>query len=136
MYKRQSVGVTLLCLFAPVPIMRLYSGEEEVVRAAASYLSLAAFSYVPYAVSNNYMMNLRAVEQVKVSTAIYATSFFKMCIRDRTHSVWANMAVSAVCSLRLSVRDERISPQRVIYFIRASSALKGYSSIGGISFLF
>ena len=71
-----SVGVTLLCLFAPVPIMRLYSGEEEVVRAAASYLSLAAFSYVPYAVSNNYMMNLRAVEQVKVSTAIYATSFF------------------------------------------------------------
>ena len=35
-----------------------------------------AFSYIPYSLSNNYMMSLRAVEKVKISTAIYGVSFF------------------------------------------------------------
>lgn len=71
-----SVAVTVLCLAVPEAIMRIYTHDEEVVRAAASYLSLVAFSYIPYSISNNYMMSLRAVEKVKISTAIYAVSFF------------------------------------------------------------
>lgn len=71
-----SVAVTVLCLAVPEAIMRIYTHDEEVVRAAASYLSLVAFSYIPYSISNNYMMSLRAVEKVKMSTAIYAVSFF------------------------------------------------------------
>ena len=40
-------------------------------------------------------------------------------------SVCASMAVSAVCSLRLSGRVLRIRHQRVIYFMRLNSALNG-----------
>ena len=71
-----SVLITAVCLAFPVPIMRIFSSEEPVVQAAASYLSLVALSYIPYSISSNYMMSLRAVEKVKVSTLIYAVSFF------------------------------------------------------------
>lgn len=71
-----SVLITVLCVAFPVQLMRLFSTEEAVVQAAASYLGLVAFSYIPYSIANNYMMSLRAVEQVKVSTCIYAVSFF------------------------------------------------------------
>ncbi len=71
-----SALMTAVCLAIPQQIMRLYSGEEEIVQAAASYLSLVAFSYIPYSVSNNYMTSLRAVEKVKISTVIYGISFF------------------------------------------------------------
>ena len=43
------------------------------------------------------------------------------------HRVWASRAVSQVCSLRDSARVECIRLHRVIYFMRASKALKGYS---------
>lgn len=71
-----SVIFTVGCFFFPHWIMGLYSPEKDVVNAAASYLSLVALSYIPYAISNNYMMSLRAVEKVKISTAIYIISFF------------------------------------------------------------
>lgn len=71
-----SVLFTVVCFFFPQLIMGLYSKETDVINAASSYLGLVALSYVPYAVSNNYMMSLRAVEKVKISTCIYIISFF------------------------------------------------------------
>ena len=68
--------MTLVCLLFPQQVMGLYSNEAEIVAAAAQYLQLVALSYLPYSISNNYMMSLRAVEKVTVSAAIYGTSFF------------------------------------------------------------
>lgn len=63
------------CLAFPRQIMSLYSSEAAVIDAAAQYLSVLAFSFLFFSISNNYMMSLRAVESVKISTAIYAISF-------------------------------------------------------------
>lgn len=71
-----SVLITGVCLAFPMQIMGLFSKETPVIEAAASYLSLVAFSFIPYSLSNNYMMSLRAVEKVKISACIYGVSFF------------------------------------------------------------
>ncbi|MEG0616966.1 MAG: MATE family efflux transporter [Oscillospiraceae bacterium] len=71
-----SVIFTLGCMLFPAQIMSIFSPDKDIISAAAGYLSLVALSYVPYAISNNYLMSLRAVEQVKVSTFIYLISFF------------------------------------------------------------
>ena len=71
-----SVLFTALVLLFPVQIMGIYTKEPEIIKAAVSYLTLIALSYIPYSISSNYMMNLRGVEQVKVSTCIYGVSFF------------------------------------------------------------
>lgn len=68
--------MTTVCLLFPEKVMGLYSHETEIVAAAAQYLQLVALSYLPYSISNNYMMSLRAIEKVTVSAAIYGTSFF------------------------------------------------------------
>ena len=68
--------MTLVCLLFPQQVMGLYSNEAEIVAAAAQYLQLVALSYLPYSISNNYIMSLRAVEKVTVSAAIYGTSLF------------------------------------------------------------
>ncbi len=70
-----STFVTIMCILFPYNIMSLFSGEQHVVAAAAGYLGLIAFSYIPYALANNYMMSLRAVEKVIISAVIYGVSF-------------------------------------------------------------
>ncbi len=71
-----SLIITLLSVFLPEQIIRIFTTDEEIVRAGAAYLSLAALSYVPYSIANNYMMSMRAVEKVKMSAVITACSFF------------------------------------------------------------
>lgn len=71
-----SLAMTVVCIAFPVQVIRMFSNEEHVIQAAAQYLSLAALSFVPYSISNNYMMSLRAVEKVKMSAMIYGVSFF------------------------------------------------------------
>lgn len=71
-----SLVISAVCLLAPQAILRIFTTEEAIIEAGAGYLSLVVFSYIPYSLSNNYMMSLRAVEQVKISTVIYAVSFF------------------------------------------------------------
>lgn len=71
-----SVVITLLALALPRQIASLYSDDAAVVSAAAEYIRMAAFSYLPYALSGGYMMCLRAVEQVNMSAKIYGASFF------------------------------------------------------------
>ena len=71
-----SLGITVVCLLMPEGILRIFTKDEAIVQAGAGYLALVAFSYIPYSLSNDYMMSLRAVEKVKISTAIYGVSFF------------------------------------------------------------
>ena len=71
-----SLIFTAVSLLFPAQLMSLFSGEEAVVRASAQYLFVLAFSYPFFAVASNYMMSLRAVEQVKISAVIYGVSFF------------------------------------------------------------
>ncbi len=71
-----SLVFTAVSLLFPAQLMSLFSGEEAVVRASAQYLFVLAFSYPFFAVASNYMMSLRAVEQVKISAVIYGVSFF------------------------------------------------------------
>ncbi|MDD3429530.1 MAG: MATE family efflux transporter, partial [Oscillospiraceae bacterium] len=71
-----SVLFTVICLAFPQQLMHIFSNEPEVVEAATQYMTTLAFSYIFYSISNSYLMSLRAVEQVKVSTCIYSISFF------------------------------------------------------------
>ena len=66
----------IVCLFFPYQVMGLYTNEPEVREAAAGYLRVLSVGFVFYAIANNYMSSLRAVENVKMSTAVYGMSFF------------------------------------------------------------
>ncbi|MBQ7284229.1 MAG: MATE family efflux transporter [Oscillospiraceae bacterium] len=57
-------------------IMSLFSNEPEVIAAGVSYLKTLSLGFVFYSLSNCYFLALRGVEQVKVSTTVYAMSFF------------------------------------------------------------
>ncbi len=67
---------TLVCFFFPYQVMSLYTNEAQVQAAAAGYLRVISLGFVFYAIANNYMSSLRAVENVKMSTIVYGMSFF------------------------------------------------------------
>lgn len=71
-----SVAATVVCFFFPYQVMSLYTHEREVQRAAAGYLRVISIGFIFYAIANNYMNSLRAVENVKMSTLVYGMSFF------------------------------------------------------------
>ena len=71
-----AVLVSLVCFFFPYQVMALYTNEAEVQAAAAGYLKVISTGFVFYAIANNYMSSLRAVENVKMSTIVYGMSFF------------------------------------------------------------
>ena len=67
---------TLVGIFFPTQLMSIFSNDPEAIVASAEYLSTLAFSFILFSFSNCYLMCLRAVEQVKISMAIYSCSFF------------------------------------------------------------
>ena len=70
-----SVSVlTLLALAFPQQILHIFTPDAEVIEAGASYLSLVAFSYLPYALASCYLSSLRGTEQVKMTVGIYGLS--------------------------------------------------------------
>lgn len=71
-----AVLASLICFFFPYNVMSLYTHEAEVQAAAAGYLRVVSLGFVFYAIANNYMSSLRAVENVKMSTVVYGMSFF------------------------------------------------------------
>ena len=68
--------LTLLALAFPQQILHIFTPDAEVIEAGASYLSLVAFSYLPYALASCYLSSLRGTEQVKMTVGIYGCSFF------------------------------------------------------------
>ena len=71
-----SLLFTLVCAIFPEQIIGMFTTDPAIIAASKSYLQLVVLSYIPYSISNNYMMSLRAVEQVKISAGIYGISFF------------------------------------------------------------
>ena len=71
-----AVLATFVCILFPYQVMSLYTKEADVQQAAVSYLRVIAVGFVFYAIANNYMSSLRAVESVKMSTVVYGMSFF------------------------------------------------------------
>lgn len=67
---------TIAGIFFPYQLMSIFSNDTAAINASAEYLSTLAFSFLLFSFSNCYLMCLRAVEQVKVSMAIYSCSFF------------------------------------------------------------
>lgn len=67
---------TLTCHFFPNVVMSLFTNDLDIRSQAAAYLELVALSYLPYAISNNYITSLRGVEQVRIAAGIYGISFF------------------------------------------------------------
>ena len=67
---------TVLGRLFPVQIMHIFATDADVIREGAAYLEWLSVSFVFYSFSNCYIMCLRAVEQVKVSIAVYSSSFF------------------------------------------------------------
>ena len=68
--------LTLLSLAFPHQILRIFTPDAQVIEAGASYLSVVAFSYLPYALASCYLSSLRGTEQVKMTVGVYGCSFF------------------------------------------------------------
>ena len=71
-----AVLFTALGRLFPVQILKIFATDAGVIREGAAYLEWLSVSFIFYSFSNCYIMCLRAVEQVKVSIAVYSASFF------------------------------------------------------------
>jgi putative MATE family efflux protein len=69
-----SVLFTAAVMIFPVPIMKLFSGEEEVIQQGVSYLRIIAFSYILVSITMIYLNIMRSVERVIISTIVYLVS--------------------------------------------------------------
>lgn len=71
-----SAAYALLCAVFPSQIMHIYSQDESIIGLSVSYLRVVVLSYVLAGLANSYFSALQAKEDVRVSTVIYAGSFF------------------------------------------------------------
>ena len=55
--------------------MRLFSNDEATILQGIRYLKIVSFSYLTTSISIVYLVTMRSVERVGVSTVAYATSF-------------------------------------------------------------
>ena len=61
-----AVVFTVLGLFIPHQLIRIYSPDPEVVRVGGEYLRLACLSYIPTAISFSITLAMRSTERVKL----------------------------------------------------------------------
>jgi Na+-driven multidrug efflux pump len=54
--------------------MHIFSAEEEVIQAGASYLRIIALSYVIVSITMIYLNITRSVERVIIATVVYLVS--------------------------------------------------------------
>lgn len=69
-----AVLFTAAVLAFPVPIMRIFSGENDVIRQGAAFLKIIAFSYILSAITIIYLNIMRSVERVVIATVVYSIS--------------------------------------------------------------
>ena len=55
--------------------MRLFTNDEATILEGIKYLKIVSFSYLTTSISIVYLVTMRSVERVTISTIIYATSF-------------------------------------------------------------
>ncbi|MEG0590514.1 MAG: MATE family efflux transporter, partial [Lachnospiraceae bacterium] len=64
----------LLLLVLPMPVMRLFTLDREVIHQGALYFRVVAVSYLCYGVTTIFLIALRSVQDVKLSLRIYGVS--------------------------------------------------------------
>jgi putative MATE family efflux protein len=69
-----SVLFTVLVLLFPVPVMRIFSNEADVIEQGASFLRIIAFSYPLMAITIIYLNIMRSVERIVIATIVYLIS--------------------------------------------------------------
>ena len=65
-----------LVFFFPMPVLRLLTPEEPVLREAAVYLRIVCFSYLFFAVTQLLLASMRSVETVNVGFAVSLCALF------------------------------------------------------------
>ena len=65
-----SAVMMLLVFFFPHQVMGLLTNEQAVIEEGSKYLVIVCFSYVLFAISNNLLSALRAVETVKIGFVV------------------------------------------------------------------
>ena len=55
--------------------MRLFTNDESTILEGIKYLKIVSFSYLTTSISIVYLVTMRSVERVVISTVTYATSF-------------------------------------------------------------
>ena len=60
--------------------MRIFTNDETTILEGIKYLKIVSFSYLTTSISIVYLVTMRSVERVGVSTVAYATSFVTNCI--------------------------------------------------------
>lgn len=65
---------TVVVLAFPVPVMKVFSGDEAVIREGSGYLRIIALSYLLTAITIVYLNIMRSVERVVISTVVYLVS--------------------------------------------------------------
>ena len=69
-------SVTLLVFIFPNHVVKFFSNNTEILSEATSYIKIACFSYILFAVSDTFIAMLRCVEIVKITFIVSIISFF------------------------------------------------------------
>ncbi len=69
-----SIVFMVVTLLLPVPIMHIFSSEQEVIQEGAKYIRIIAFTYPLVAVTMVYLNLIKSIERVIISTIVYAAS--------------------------------------------------------------
>ncbi len=69
-----AVIFTVAALLFPVPIMKLFTAEEAVLKEGVEYLKIIGLSYIFVAITMIYLNVMRSVERVIISTVVYSFS--------------------------------------------------------------
>jgi putative MATE family efflux protein len=62
-----AVLFSLLCFFFPDKIIRIYSRDPEVIAKGIEYLRILSGAFIPFAVSQVFILTLRSVEKVRLA---------------------------------------------------------------------
>lgn len=73
---------TIVCLFIPNQLIRLYSPDPQVIQVGGNYLRFVCLSYVPTAISFSITLALRSTERVKLPLVCTSISLFTNLIAN------------------------------------------------------
>lgn len=69
-----SVIIIILCTFFPIPLLKLFTTDEQIIEQGLHYLTLIQWTFVLFILSNILMAALRSVGTVKISFYISVIS--------------------------------------------------------------
>ena len=75
MLDKSSFRKTVFAFFFSRNAMRLFTNDESTILEGIKYLKIVSFSYLTTSISIVYLVTMRSVEKVMISTITYATSF-------------------------------------------------------------